>query len=64
MHLNLQKPGACNGFCVTARFYILNMLAESFLKFDSKKPLTFIDTIAGRELIKNTVNRLKYGYNA
>ena len=34
------------------------------LQFDSKKPLTFIDTIAGRELIKNTVNRLKYGYNA
>lgn len=34
------------------------------LQFDSKKPLTFIDTIAGRELIKNTVNGLKYGYNA
>ncbi|MEH6555858.1 MbcA/ParS/Xre antitoxin family protein [Pseudoalteromonas tetraodonis] len=34
------------------------------LQFDSKKPLTFIDTIAGRELIKNTVNKLKYGYNA
>ena len=34
------------------------------LQFDSKKPLTFIDTIAGRELIKNTVNRLKYAYNA
>ncbi|WP_350607995.1 MbcA/ParS/Xre antitoxin family protein [Pseudoalteromonas sp. MER144-MNA-CIBAN-0113] len=34
------------------------------LQFDSKKPLTFIDTIAGREFIKNTVNRLKYGYNA
>jgi putative toxin-antitoxin system antitoxin component (TIGR02293 family) len=34
------------------------------LQFDSKKPLTFIDTIAGRELIKNTVNMLKYGYNA
>tara|TARA_B100001059_G_scaffold170851_1_gene170893 strand:+ start:54 stop:503 length:450 start_codon:yes stop_codon:yes gene_type:complete len=34
------------------------------LQFDSKKPLTFIDTIAGREFIKNTVNRLKYAYNA
>ncbi|MBE0421314.1 DUF2384 domain-containing protein [Pseudoalteromonas nigrifaciens] len=34
------------------------------LPFGSKKPLTFIDTIAGRELIKNTVNSLKYGYNA
>ncbi|MGP4933684.1 antitoxin Xre/MbcA/ParS toxin-binding domain-containing protein [Pseudoalteromonas nigrifaciens] len=34
------------------------------LQLDSKKPLTFIDTIAGRELIKNTVNGLKYGYNA
>ncbi|WP_350586237.1 antitoxin Xre/MbcA/ParS toxin-binding domain-containing protein [Pseudoalteromonas sp. RB2-MNA-CIBAN-0110] len=34
------------------------------LQFDSKKPSIFIDTIAGRELIKNTVNRLKYGYNA
>ncbi|MEM5545982.1 MbcA/ParS/Xre antitoxin family protein [Pseudoalteromonas fuliginea] len=34
------------------------------LSFDSKKPLTFIDTIAGRELIKNTVNGLKYGYNS
>jgi len=39
-------------------------LNTSSLQFDSKKPLTFIDTIAGRELIKNTVNRLKYGYNA
>lgn len=34
------------------------------LLFDSKKPLTFIDTMTGRELIKNTVNRLKHGYNA
>lgn len=34
------------------------------LQFDSKRPLTFINTIAGRGLIKNTVNKLRYGYNA
>lgn len=41
-----------------------NWLNTPLLQFDSKIPLTFIDTIAGRELIKNTVNGLKYGYNA
>ena len=39
-------------------------LSTPSLQFDSKIPLTFIDTIAGRELIKNTVNGLKYCYNA
>ncbi|WP_051894378.1 MULTISPECIES: antitoxin Xre/MbcA/ParS toxin-binding domain-containing protein [Pseudoalteromonas] len=34
------------------------------LQFDCKRPLTLIDTIAGRESIKNTINMLKYGYNA
>lgn len=41
-----------------------NWLNTSSLPFDSKKPLTFIDTVAGRELIKNTVKGLKYGFNA
>lgn len=32
-------------------------------QFDSKRPLTFINTVVGRDLIKNTVNKLKYSYN-
>ncbi|MGE6460699.1 antitoxin Xre/MbcA/ParS toxin-binding domain-containing protein [Pseudoalteromonas tetraodonis] len=34
------------------------------LQFSSKTPLTFVNTIAGRRLIRNVVNSLKYGYNA
>ena len=34
------------------------------LQFSSKTPLTFVNTIAGRRLIRNAVNSLKHGYNA
>lgn len=34
------------------------------LQFSSKTPLTFVNTIAGRRLIRNVVNSLKHGYNA
>ena len=34
------------------------------LQFSSKTPLTFVNTIAGRRLIRNVINSLKYGYNA
>ena len=34
------------------------------LQFSSKTPLTFVNTIAGRRLIRSVVNSLKYGYNA
>jgi putative toxin-antitoxin system antitoxin component (TIGR02293 family) len=34
------------------------------LQFSSKTPLTVINTIAGRKLIKQTVDSLNHGYNA
>lgn len=34
------------------------------LQFSSEMPLTFVNTIAGRELIKKTVDNLNHGYNA
>ncbi|MBH0094199.1 antitoxin Xre/MbcA/ParS toxin-binding domain-containing protein [Pseudoalteromonas sp. SCQQ13] len=34
------------------------------LQFSSEMPLTFINTITGRELIKKTVDNLNHGYNA
>ncbi|MBH0040619.1 antitoxin Xre/MbcA/ParS toxin-binding domain-containing protein [Pseudoalteromonas sp. SWN166] len=34
------------------------------LQFSSEMPLTFVNTIAGRELIKKTVDNLTHGYNA
>ncbi|MDN3490522.1 antitoxin Xre/MbcA/ParS toxin-binding domain-containing protein [Pseudoalteromonas sp. APC 3694] len=34
------------------------------LQFSSEMPLTFVNTIAGRKLIKKTVDNLNHGYNA
>jgi uncharacterized protein (DUF2384 family) len=39
-------------------------LNTSSLHFGSEIPLTFINSIAGRKLIKNAVHSLSYGYSA
>jgi len=53
------------GFCTD---YFANIdswncwLDTAHIRFDGQPPRAFIDTIRGRELIKDLINKLKYGF--